>query len=111
VNRVSESKTEEFPSGLAHKIVQGLIERYRPSDRLSKLEALKELDSIEMDSNAEPDDLFNKIAALKQKYKKSGMDDANYVNHVIKVAPKKYNSMIAVELKTKGDNVTLDDIQ
>jgi hypothetical protein len=72
---------------------------------------LKELDCIEMDSDDEPDDLFNKIAALKQRYKKSGMDDANYVNHVIKVAPKKYNSMIAVELKTKGDNVTLDDIQ
>jgi hypothetical protein len=39
------------------------------------------------------------------------MDNANYVNHVIKLAPKKYNSMIAVELKTMGDNITLDDIQ
>jgi hypothetical protein len=111
MNRVSESKTEDFPSGLAYKIVQGLIERYRPSDRLSKLEALKELDSIEMESDEEPDDLFNKIAALKQRYKKSRMDDANYVNHVIKIVPKKYNSMIAVEIKTLGDQVKLEDIQ
>jgi hypothetical protein len=66
MNKVSESKTEEFLSGLAHKIVQRLIERYTSSDQPSKLETLKELDNIEMDSNDEPDELFNKIAALKQ---------------------------------------------
>jgi hypothetical protein len=32
MNRVNESKTEDFPSGLAYKIVQGLIKRYQPSD-------------------------------------------------------------------------------
>ena len=48
MDRVNESKTSEYPSGLAHKIVEGLMKTYRPKDQISKLEALAELDKVEM---------------------------------------------------------------
>ena len=65
MNCISDAKTNNYPGGLAHLIVKGLLERYRPTGRISKLEALSELEHITMENNDEPDNLFNKIASVK----------------------------------------------
>ena len=111
MNRISDAKTVSYPNGLAYKVAQGLMSKYRPNDRVSKLEALAELETVTMSKDEEPDDLFNKIAAVQQQYKGSGMDQANYLNHVIKIAPEEYKEMIAIEVRTKKDSLKLSDLQ
>ena len=45
MNRISDAKTVDYPGGLAHLIAAGLLKKYRPTDRISKLEALVELNN------------------------------------------------------------------
>ena len=111
MQKINSAKTDEYKGGLAYLIVQSLMKKYRPMDRISKLDALVELDEIEMDSDEEPDEMFNKIATVKQQYQGSGMDEANYMNHVIQVAPDIYTDNITTIVGNKGDALTLADIQ
>ena len=111
MNRISDAKTVDYPGGLAHLIAAGLLKKYRPTDRISKLEALVELNKITMDSDDEPDTLVNAVSAVKQTYRKSGIDDANYLNHVINSAPAGYQSNIAATMTEKGNNLTIEDVQ
>ena len=111
MNCISDAKTNNYPDGLAHLIVKGLLERYRPTGRISKLEALSELEHITMENNDEPDDLFNKIASVKQQYRNSGIDDTIYMNYAINKVPSMYRAEIAQEMVTKGNNMTMSDMQ
>ena len=95
MDRISSAKTPEYPDGLAYLVVKGLLDKYRPKDRVSKLEALTSLNEVEAESDDDPDEMFNKIATVKQTFIKSGVDEANYLNHAINIAPKKYKGIIA----------------
>ena len=89
-------------------IAAGLLKKYRPTDRISKPEALVELNKITLDSDDEPDTPVNAVSAVKQTYRKSGIDDANYLNHVINSAPSGYQSNIASTTTEKGNNLTIE---
>ena len=111
MNRISDAKSSKYPDGLAHSVVTGLLKKHRPTDRLSKMEALADLDAVTMEENDDPENMFNEIATIKQVYKDSQMDDANYLNHVLKVVSEDYKQVIAVEMRAKGDALSLDDVQ
>ena len=111
MNRISDAKTADYPGGLAYLIVQGLMQKYRPNDRISKIEALVELNKISMKADEEPDVLFNKVAAVRQTYRKSGIDDANYLNHIINSVPSEYQGTIAFVMSDKGNSLTIEHVQ
>ena len=111
MNRVKISKTAEYPKGLASKITESLMKKYRPQDRASKLEALRDLSKITMKENDEPDKIFNEIAALQQQYANSGLSKKTLVNHGILKAPDMYSDRITSATENKGANLKLDHLQ
>ena len=92
-------------------VVDELLTKYRLEDRVSKLECLNELNDISMKETNYPDEMFNKIATVRQKYLKSKVDEATYLNFAISVAPAYYTDVISYEVRTKNDSVTLEDLQ
>ena len=111
MNRVEKSKAAEYPKGLASKITESLMKKYRPQDRASKLEALRDLSKITMKENDEPDKIFNEIAALQQQYANSGLSKKTLVNHGILKAPDMYSDRITSATENKGANLKLDHLQ
>jgi hypothetical protein len=111
MNRVSKSKTSEYPRGLAWKITEGLMKKYRPVDRIAKVEAKAALRKIVMNDNEEPDDFFNKLSAVQQTYADSGLQDEDLITEAMVKVPAQYKSIIAATIQNKGSELTLDDIQ
>jgi hypothetical protein len=111
MNRVSKSKTSEYPRGLAWKITEGLMKKYRPVDRIAKVEAKAALRKIVMNEKEEPDDFFNKLSAVQQTYADSGLQDEDLITEAMVKVPTQYKSIIAATIQNKGSELTLDDIQ
>ena len=111
MNRIEKSKTTNYPRGLASLITEQLMKKYRPQDRASKLEALRDLSLIKMTDDDEPDKIFNEIAALQQKYVNSGLSEEALVNHIMLIAPDMYNDRLTSASETQGANLKLDHLQ
>ena len=111
MNRVTKARTEKYPRGLAYKVTEGLMKKYRPTDRVSKVEAKAALREVKMGTNEDPDEFFNKLAAVQQTYQDSGLTDEELITEAMVKVPQKYKSIIAGEIRSKGANVALDDIQ
>ena len=66
---IEEAKTSLYPNGLAALVTEGLMRKYRPTDRIAGVEAEKELLKFKMKKSEDPDVYFRKLAVLKNKYR------------------------------------------
>ena len=110
---VDHSKTDKYPGGIAYKIVNRLKKKYRPGDRIASVEAEKELMKLKMKSSEDPDDYFDRLAVLKNRYKHcpATFDEDKMIAATIAKAPIAYGSTIGAEMRAKGEDLTLDDLQ
>jgi hypothetical protein len=89
---VEMSKTVEYPDGIAHMIVDAMSRKYCPTDCIIGVKAKKELMKLKM-KKGDPDSYFNKLTALKNKYRNNAATfnkDKMIVSTLAK-APKKYS--------------------
>ena len=69
MEHMEKTKTNEYSGGVAHAIMDRLKRKFRPADRISGVEAEKELMKPKMDAKKDPDEYFDKLATLyKSKY-------------------------------------------
>ena len=66
---IEHFKTSEYPGGVAYTIMERMKRKSRPTDRISAVEAEKELMLLNMKSDQDPDEYFDKLATLRNKYK------------------------------------------
>jgi hypothetical protein len=59
-----QAMTPEWPRGLAYRVIEILIRKFRPVDMISKIELRTELNNISMKKKDKPSDLFEKIASV-----------------------------------------------
>ena len=109
MEHVEESKNDAYPGGVAYEIVKKLTNKYRPADRISGVEAEKELLKLKMRKEDDPDEYFSKLAVLKNKYRKNKttFDEEKMIAATLAKAPKKYSAVLTGLLQShKGGTLT-----
>ena len=66
-----QAHSVEWPTGLAYKIVDALIEKYQPKDSLTKVELAEELGELKMGNKEHPSVLFERISKIENKGKRN----------------------------------------
>eukprot|EP00957_Ditylum_brightwellii_P090737 6910518-Ditylum_brightwellii.AAC.1 len=102
-----------WPSGKAHVVVVLLHEKYVPKDLVSKIELRRNLNSILMKKDEDPVKLFEKIAALQNRFNTAlyQIPLDKMIAMVLEKAPKEYGTVLTVKQRTKGSNLTMADLQ
>jgi len=62
---LTKAKTKEWPNGLACLVIKGMLIRYQPKDRMSRVELRRQLNQVTMKKDEDPSTLFEQIAKKK----------------------------------------------
>ena len=110
---IEDAKSEEYTGGRADLVTEGLIRKYRPTDRISGVEAEKELMKLKMVKDEDPDKYFRKLAVLKNRYRSNGntSDEQKLIAATLAKAPATYGSVLTSVLREKGNALKIIDIQ
>jgi Zinc knuckle len=106
-----EGRTVEWPSGLAHRIIQGLVDRYTPMDQTSLVEFHSGLEKVHMKKGANPDELFTQLMTLRIRFGPGIPGDASLIARAIHVAPMEYRQVITAEQLRLRQPLTLSRLQ
>ena len=108
------SKTDDWPSGIAYKVIENLEKAFIDEDVTAKKLRLV-LESIKYDDEAVKPDVFvndiQRVINLNKEIKKKDdrIADKEFVEHIIENAPKVYiAALVAAEAKSTG-TYSLDD--
>jgi hypothetical protein len=109
---ISRSKTKEWPKGLAHLVVCKLNKKFKPKDIITKVEIRQKLNQVNMKKESDPAILFELLAVIEDQYDGIGVtEEANLIAIVLDVATNKYQAVLTSEQSSKGDNLTLQDLE
>ena len=72
MKHVNKACDEDWPGGLAHKIVKSLFAKYRPKDNITKVELQMMLNKVSTKSSDEPNKLFEQLGDI-QNYDTNGI--------------------------------------
>lgn len=114
MNYVYESKTTNYPRGLAHKVWTAIKEDYKPSDLTSKVELRADLNKVKMKNDDHPKMLFEQIRSIQNKYNDFGTKNVtkeDLIATVIAAAPAKYAAVITSTQIQKGANLKIKDLE
>jgi hypothetical protein len=108
-----QAMTPEWPNGLAYCFIHSLARKFCSIDMMSKIKLRAELNSITMKKKDKPSNLFEKISSLKNWYNcgVNTISEDELMAVVIGTAPIEYQSSLLNEQRSKGNSVTLDDLQ
>jgi hypothetical protein len=67
--KVEKTKSEKWPSGLAHKVGEALKRKYRFNDMLSKADQKTKLGFLKLEKGQDPDDFGTAIESLEIEYR------------------------------------------
>ena len=110
MNMINEAKSEEYPKGLARVVAEELHTMCNPRDRVAKVEATNALRAVKMKKGSKPNKFFNNLKAIKMQYE-GDITDEMLINEVMVKAPKKYQSIIATECRTKGSGLKIENLK
>ena len=105
------SMTEEWPGGLAFRVIDALFNLHRPMDVMSKVELRRELIEVKMKKDQDPRDLFAKITAIKNKYGAASLSKDEIISYVLEAAPKDYVPALVSEARMKGNAIQVADFE
>eukprot|EP00977_Amphora_coffeiformis_P019679 scaffold7386_cov160-Amphora_coffeaeformis.AAC.9 len=111
MKHVNKACDEDWPSGLAHKIVKSLFNKYRPKDNISKVELRMMLNKVSMKPKDNPEKLFEQLAEIQNYDEKGSIDEEDLMAVVFTVAPKQYQSVLSAVQLEKKDKLTLEDLE
>ena len=119
LNLVYKSCTQDWPSGLAWKIVEALFIKYKPDDTISRVEMRGLLANVSMKKDEDPSTLFEQLSVIENRYNTRAtattaartIDEEDLIATVIQKAPFVYQSVITNEHRTKGTNLKLTDLE
>jgi hypothetical protein len=108
---IEQSETSDWPSGLAHRVVDELFKKHRPVDIVSRVEMRTKLSQVSMKSDDDPKVLFNQLATIQSAYNNATqkIDPFDLIAVVLEKAPNKYKSSLTAEQRNKG-TLTLTDL-
>lgn len=107
------TQDDAWPGGLAWKVVKGIKEYYVPSEFVLRLEFKRRLTNVKrMRENENPQTLFEELAAIKETFEDASLDfmEEDLIVAVLDKAPKKYYTVIVVQMQLKKGQLTLNDL-
>jgi hypothetical protein len=115
-NIINSSKTIAWPSGLVHRVVVALNMKYQPTDEISGVEARVELSKLVLKYKKDPEEFFESMIAVKNKYAHSqgALTDQDLIAHTMAVASGGYKLVIGTvtEIKAQANTrITLESLQ
>ena len=62
------AQTDDWPSGLAWKVVKEVLEKYKPNDNMARVEARMMLNNVSMKNDDDPSVLFEQISQIQNRF-------------------------------------------
>ena len=102
----------DYQGGRASTVATLLLAKYRPVDRLAKVEMRQALGKIKLKKGEHPDVLFERLATVCNEYAVSApVDMESQISVIMEKAPSKYSGVIGSEIARRGANLNLDNLQ
>jgi hypothetical protein len=103
LNIVEQSETADWPSGLAHIVIDELFKKYRPVDIISRVEMRTKLSQVSMKNEEDPRVLFSQLASIQSAYNNTTrkIDQDDLIAVVLEKASEKYKSILTAEQRIK----------
>jgi hypothetical protein len=110
---IEETKTEDWPTGLAYQVMAELKKRYKPNDHLAQVTLMKELNQLRHKSRENPKKLFTKLAELQALFQGTGkrLTVEEICTHLLRISPEKYREDVAKLIDEHGDKLTLQQVR
>ena len=109
VRLLINGQSEDWPSGLAWRVVEALHRRFKPDDIVAKIELRRMLNQIDMTKKEDPCTLFEQLSKIENQFNTAiGKEDAIAI--VLDAAPAEYQSVLNAEQRAKGSDITLQDL-
>ena len=112
IGMIYKAANDDWPSGLAYKVIESLFKKYVPQDLVSKIELRRALSAISMKKDEDPEVLFEAISALENKYNTAvyRIPDEEKIATILEKAPAEYTSLLTSEQRAKGNALTMEDL-
>jgi hypothetical protein len=112
LNIVEQSDAADWPSGLAHIVIDELFKKYRPVDIISRVKMLTKLSQVRMKNEEDPRVLFSELASIQSAYNNTTrkIDQDGLIAVVLEKAPEKYKSIQTAEQRIKGATLRHRDL-
>ena len=68
IGLIHEAQTLDYPDGLAFMVIEKLLDKYKPTDMMSRVELRMKLNKIKMKKNDDPKKLFEQISKVRNVY-------------------------------------------
>ena len=113
ISKVHESSDQNWPGGKAYKIMNLLLEEYRPTDRYSMVEIRRKLNKVSIKENQDPKSLFEQLAGISNEASSSGVNvsEEEMIAIILDRAPISYAHVLATIQNVKGRNLSLNDLK
>ena len=98
LDMIEDSKTDEFPGGIACELWKSLNDEYRPSTTVGAAKQLSELMALKLGPKEDPKKFGNRMATVLNKYG-TKVDDKQKVAVVVQALGKRYAKTIRQETK------------
>jgi hypothetical protein len=110
---INKANTDEWPGGEDWMINTALIIKYRPDDIIAAAEARRRLNDVSMKKYDDPAILFEQVAEIEVAYAGTTIKITEHdcIGVVFATAAEKYHSVLTSEQRTKGDGLTMDDLE
>jgi len=102
---IYKSMSNEWPSGLAYKVIEELMAKYQPQHTITRVEIRQMLNRVSMKKDEDPATSFEKISSIRNRYNKTNIYDGYLIAVVLDAAPKEYQSILTAEQRFKGKQV------
>ena len=96
---IMRAQTDDWPSGLAWKVVKELLEKYKPNDNMARVEARMMLNNVSMKSDDDPSVLFEQISQIQNCFGLAArtIEDGDLIATALAAAPSDYHSVLTTE--------------
>ena len=109
VQYVMKTKTNEWPSGLVHKVVEKMQKDHNPEDIASHLESKVKLQQLSLASNEDPQNLFDAITNIQSEHK--DVSEVDLIAGLIGALPMEYSQVITNVQLNEGNNLTYEKVE
>ena len=111
---VKQYNSEDWPRGLAHKVVSAFKDEHHPRGTISRVEMRGNLNDVIMKELDDPQELFDQLIATEDGYNNNNdrikVKESDLLAVALNVDPGKYQGVMATEQIQKGDAITLESI-
>ena len=110
---INKVKTDEWPGGRASDVTKLLLKRYKQDDAINIIDMTAELGKVKLFDKGDPAVLFEELYMIKNMYTSAlnKVKDEQLIPYVLAGSPSRYHSIITNKVRTKGNALTLDDLE